>query len=287
VRTAGIRVAGFPNRFDLTVTAPAVSDAGFGLGWRGDTLQVLAMTWKPWHLIALLPLAQTIRTPDGDITVTAAKLRASVVLHPGADLRLDRTILETTDLAMTGPAGAVRVANATLATSEDTSRRNSHRIGLQINGLTPVPAVSAALPDLPAVIAGLHLDGIALLSAPLDRHAGETQPELTGLILRDATLDWRPLHVIASGSLAVTSDGLAEGRIDLTLDGWHSLPGLLGAVGVIDPVLVPTLLRALEIMAEQAGTGTGVLTLPLTFRAGRMRLGPLPIGTAPRLAYRQ
>lgn len=280
---AGLRVAGFPNRFDLTVTGPALFDPVSGFGWQGADLRLLAMTWKPWHLIALAPDASVITTPQGPVSVTADDLRGSLVLHPGVDLSLDRTVVEATDLVIDGPFGRLALAKASLATAEDTSRRNSHRLGLRITDLAPDPTVSAALPGLPSVLSALLVDAHVLLSAPLDRHAATTRPEVTGLILDDVRLDWGPLQVTAQGSLATVSDGTAEGRIELQIDNWRLLPDVLGQARIIDPVLAPTLLRAFEIMAE----GSPNLTTALVFKSGRASLGALPIGRAPRLAYRQ
>ena len=126
----------------------------------------------------------------------------------------------------------------------------------------------------------LRLDAHILLSAPLNRHLAETRPEVTGVVLDSAELDWGPLQVTARGSVAVASDGRTEGKIDLQIENWRLLPDLLGQSGVIDPVLAPTLLRAFELMAK----GSPDLETALTFRSGRTFLGPLPIGLAPRLA---
>jgi Uncharacterized protein conserved in bacteria (DUF2125) len=286
VRHDGLRVAGFPNRFDLTLTAPAILDPVSGFGWRGQDLQILAMTWKPWHLIALAPSDQVITTPVGEVTVTASRPRGSLLLHPGPDLALSEIVVEAADVMLSGPGGRVEIATVNFATAEDSSRRNSHRIGLRLADLTPDPAVSAALPDLPTPMSGLHLDAYLLLSAPLDRHLGATRPQVTGIILDLARLDWGPLQVTAKGTLAAVSDGTAEGRIDLRIENWRLLPDVLGQSGLIDPVLAPTLLRALEIMAETA-PDPKVLDTALTFKSGRASLGALPIGPAPMLAYRQ
>jgi len=199
---------------------------------------------------------------------------------------LDRTVIEATGLVMDGPPGQMKIASTSFATREDTSRRDSHRMGLQVTDLTPDARFSAALPDLPAVIKGMHLDAIALLSAPLDRNVGATHPELTGIVVDDASLDWGPLQLTAKGSVAVASDGAVEGRLDLRIEGWRLLPAVLAQVGAMDPVLAPTLLRAMEIMAKD-GSDLAVLEVPLTFKSGRMSLGPLPVGEAPRLVQRQ
>lgn len=277
----GVRVAGFPNRFDLTVTEPALFDPVSGFGWQGPDLRLLAMTWKPWHLIALAPDRSVFTTPLGPVTVTAGDVRGSVVLHPGTDLALNTTVAEATDLVLDGPGGRLSISKASLASAEDKSRQNSHRLGLRITDLTPDPAVTAALPDLPTVMTSLLIDAHVLLTAPLDRYAGQTLPEVTGLILDKARLDWGRLQVTAKGSLATVSDGTGEGRIDLQIDNWRLLPAVLGQAGIIDPVLAPTLLRAFEIMAE----GSPDLTTALVFKSGRTSLGNLPIGPAPRLAH--
>jgi len=285
-RSTGLRVTGFPNRFDLVATAPEIFDPASGYGWQGDEAQLLAMTWKPWHLIALAPLSQRITTPEGDIDLTASRLRGSLMLTPDTDMALQGIVIEAADLALAGPRGRLRVASASFATDADPTRQNSHRIGLRVTDLTPDPAVFAALPGLPAQMSGLQLDAFVLLTGPLDRHAAGVPPEVAGLILDAATLDWGPLQVSAKGTLAAVSDGTAEGRIDLHVENWRLLPGVLGQSGLIDPVLAPTVLRALEIMAKD-GPDPEVLDTALTFKSGRMRLGALPLGPAPRLAYRQ
>jgi len=279
----GVGVAGFPNRFDLTLTRPRLFDPASGYGWRASDLRLLAMTWKPWHLIALAPDESVINTPLGDIAVTASDLRGSLVLHPGADLTMRGTVIEAIDLAVSGASGPWSLAKASFATAEDNSRQNSHRIGLQVTDLIPSAKVSAALPDLPTVLSSLHLDGYVLLSAPLDRHVADTRPEVTGVIVKDARLDWGLLRVAAQGSLATVSDGTADGKIALQIQNWRLFPAVLGQFGVIDPVLAPTLLRALEIMAK----GSPDIETTLTFKSGRASLGPLPVGRAPRLVYRQ
>jgi len=281
-RNAGVRVGGFPNIFDLSITAPDLFDPASGYGWRAESLDIYAMTWKPWHLIAILPPVQVATTPAGEVTLAADKLRASVVFHPGADLALNRTVVEAAGLEVTGVAGTWGIVSASAATTEDQSRRDGHRIGVQVSGIAPDPAVSAALPDLPALVTGVHLDATVLLSAPLDRHASGAAPQVTGIVLRDASVDWGPLVVRATGSLAAASEGYAEGRIDVRIEGWRLLPAALGQIGLIDPVLAPTLLRAMEVLARD-GADARVLEVPLTMKGGTMRFGPLPVGPAPRL----
>ncbi len=282
----GLRAAGYPGQFDLTVTAPDIADPVSGLGWRGADLHLQAMAWKPWHLTAVLPDRQVITTPAGDITIASTGLRATVILHPNSDLALDRTEVQATDLAITTPTGTTLAKAASLISTEDTTRLHTHRIAVRLTDVTPDPAVMATLDGLPAVMPALSVDADLLLSAAVDRHAGTTRPQMTGLVLDALALDWGPLQVTASGSLASTSDGSAEGRIDFAVQNWRLLPTAMAAAGLVPPELAPTLVRALEVMAQSAGN-PAILDVPLVFKSGRTYLGPLPVGPAPRLVQRQ
>jgi hypothetical protein len=53
------------------------------------------------------------------------------------------------------------------------------------------------------------------------------------------------------------------------------------ALGLIRPETAPTVERAGESLARIGGNAE-VLTLPLVFAGGRMSLGPIPLGPAPR-----
>ena len=282
----GLRASGYPGRFDLTVNAPDIVDPVSGYGWRGAQVNLQAMAWKPWHLTALLPDQQVITTPEGDITFTSTKLRATVILHPNADLALDRTEVQAADLAITTPTGTILAKSASLTSTEDNTRLHTYRIGLRLTDVALDPAVMSTMNGLPAVMPALTVDAHLLLSAALDRHAGDNRPELTGLILDALALDWGPLQVTATGSLAPTSDGSADGRLDFAVKNWRLLPAVVAAAGLVQPELAPTLLRALEVMAQTAGN-PAILDVPLVFRSGRTYLGPLPVGAAPLLVQRQ
>ena len=49
-----VRVRGFPNRVDTVVTGLDLSDPDAGWSWHADGLQVLSLSYKPNHVIAVL-----------------------------------------------------------------------------------------------------------------------------------------------------------------------------------------------------------------------------------------
>ena len=279
---AGYSVAGFPNRFDLTVTRPDVFDRRSEIRWQAPFVQVFSLSYRPWHVIAAFAPTQTLRTPAEDITLQSGKLQASVVVAPNTTLALERSTLVGDALRAESSLGWVLAADTLrFSTRADPSRANAYDIGLELLGLSPDPALSARLPDLPPQIAVARLDANATLTAPLDRFASQTRPDITALSLREALLTWGDLSAFAKGDLTV-KDGLLEGRIDIRVTGWRNLVAMAASLGLIKPEIAPTAANMMQAIAASSGD-PDVLEMPLIFRDGQMLLGPLPLGPAPRL----
>ncbi|MFN3721573.1 MAG: DUF2125 domain-containing protein [Paracoccaceae bacterium] len=278
----GYKVSGFPNRFDLTVTRPNVFDRRNEIRWEAPFVQVFSLSYRPWHVIAAFAPTQTIRTPAEDITLQSAKLQASVVVAPNSTLALDRTTFVGDAIRAESSLGWVLAADTLrFSTRADPSRANAYDIGLELLGVSPDPALRARLPNLPAQITVARLDANATLTAPLDRLAAQTRPNLTALSLRDAVLTWGDLSVFAKGDLLV-KDGLPEGRINIRVTGWRNLVTMATSLGFIKPEIAPTAANMMQAIAASSGD-PDVLEMPLIFRDGQMLLGPLPLGPAPRL----
>lgn len=283
----GIEVQGFPNRFDLTVTKPRLADPATGIGWKAPFAQVFAMTWKPWHVISVLPLDQEIDLPGERVALTTTHMAASLRLSPSTDLTFTEAVLETTDLALKSDSGwSLGLASAVVALGRSPTEARDYRFGVEVKDLRPDPALAAAMPDLGEVMSRAHLDVMVQLTAPLDRNAGESRPQLAGLELKDLHITWGALDLVATGSVVAGDGGLAEGQIDLEMKGWRQVPQLAAALGLIAPEMAKSLNDGLVYMAAADGDPE-TLSLPLTLSGGRMTLGPLPLGPAPVLAQRQ
>ena len=277
----GIAVAGFANRFDVTVTKPQLRDVATGWGWQAPFVQVLAMTWKPWHVIAALPHTQTITLPGQAVEVQSTKLEASVRLMPSAELPLAEVVVEGQDLQAVSDLGW-QVAAKSVVAAMARDGVTGQRLGLDMVDVTPDPALVAQLPDLGGVISRVHLDATLTLSAPLDRHMAQVQPRVTAVSLADFKLVWGKLVITAKGDVAPRADGLAEGKVAFRLQNWRSIPPLLVQTGLVLPGMGDTITRGMDILA-QSGPDPELLEIDLVFAGGRMMLGPLPLGPAPRL----
>jgi hypothetical protein len=279
---ADLTVRGFPNRFDLTVDAPRLDDPQTGYGWTAPFVQVLSLSYKPWHVIAALPNEQTVQTPDGPVSITSGKLQASLVVVPGTALTLDRLTVVGEGLGISSGWGTLGAGTLRFATRQTAPGGKAHEIGLELLGITPDPRLTAALPDLPGEVERLHVDANVTLTAPLDRSAGETRPMPERVEVREIQLVWGPLALFGKGEVTASDQGLAEGRIDLRLTNWQQAVPLAVAAGLIKPEVAPTWENVLAALAAQSGDPAD-LDLPLVFANGRMSLGPLPLGPAPVL----
>jgi len=277
----GLAVQGFPSRFDLTVTGPRLADPRSGLEWQAPFMQLLTLSYTPWHMIAAFPPTQTIRSPAEEITLGSTRLQASLIVTPGTALTLDRTTLVGSDISAVSTLGWTLAAESLrFATRTDPTRTNTHEIGVEVTRLTPDPALATLMPNLPPVIDFARLDAYATFSSPIDRFAGETRPQLTAFSIREGAFTWGTLQASAKGDLRVVA-GLPEGRIDLSVRGWRDLVSLAVNTGAIQPGIAATATNLMEAFAKASGDAD-VLEMPLVFAGGRMSLGPLPLGPAPR-----
>lgn len=281
----GVSVAGFADRFDLTVTNPHMADPVSGWGWQAPFAQIFAMTWKPWHLIAALPNTQVIAVPGGEkITVGSSRLRASLLMQPSMTLGFERAVVEGDALTLTSDRGwTSKMDKVVLAAERDATRANTLRFGADLTTLT-LPDSLAQGSDLGAVVSKMHLDAHVTLSQPIDLNVSGAQ--VLDVTLTELQITWGALDLTAKGSVKPDAQGLAEGKIDLSLKGWRNLGPALVALGLIPPTNGVTVNRGLEFLAK-ASPDPEVIKLPLTFAEGWMNLGPLPLGPAPMLAQRQ
>lgn len=275
-------VSGFPNRFDLTLTGPAYNDPVRGIRWSAPFTQVFAMTWKPWHLIAVFANDQTLDLPGQSFGITTADLRASLVTRPVPALPLDRLAVSATALDVTSAAGwGLRAEVAELHSRPDAALPNGHQFALEIRNLAPrLPGLAGS--GLPATVPTTAFTGALGFSAPLDRHAGRNAPRVTALRIDSGRIDWGPLQLTAKGQIAPGPDGLAEGRIDLSITGWREAIPLAVAAGLFSEQGAALTTNLLAALARQSGD-ENELNLPIVYEGGVGMFGPIPLGPAPRL----
>jgi hypothetical protein len=277
-----VAMAGFPTAFDMTLERLDIGNPDNSVRWQSPSVQVQAATWRPWHVVALLNDEHVFTTLAEEIRLVADDARASVTVTPDTGLALSQAAITLTRPNLQSSLGwHTGSAVAELHVNLLTDSANSYAINLHAADILIDPVLLATTglePTIPRIAA----DATVTLSAPLDRMAGETQPKVTSIALSNAILEWGEVNALATGQIAANADGLAEGRIDITIKGWRKLIPVLVATGAITPEVAPTVTGFLNAMASQGGDPE-TLILPLVYQNGVGTLGPLPLGPAPRM----
>jgi len=284
---AGLGVGGFPNRFDLTVNAPRLFSRLEGIGWEAPFLQVFALSYVPNHIIAVWPDQQTLTLPLETIGIQSDDLRASVVFGRSLSLALRRFTLVGDAIWLRSDDGwqvgldSLRVATRRTGTEPDT-----HDLALEADGFVPDPRWFETLDGqtaLPPRMQQVRLDASIALDAPLDRSIfGRDPAQLTAININDARIVWGDMLIWGDGALTINGTGEPEGRITFRARNWRQMVDVAVAVGLVNPEVSDTWVMALEMLEAQSETGDE-LEIALRFERGRMSLGPIPLGPAPRL----
>lgn len=287
----GISVQGFPNRIDLTVADPVLADPRLGLGWQAPFLQIFALSYRPWHLIAIFPESQRIATPAGLAGLLMDRGRASVVLRPGLDPQLDRATLSSEGPSLVMDAGgtlraqSARAALHHRADQDEPDTTTVYQLGLAIEGLRAdaeaMSLMGVAEAGLPLHIDTIRLDARLHLDAPLSA-APSRPPALRRLQIDEARVAWGTLSFGITGTLEPDAAGRAEGTMQLTLQNWPAALALAQGAGVLRREQLRTLTALLDGLAPPGRDGGRQIDLPVRLSGGLIRLGPLVLGPAPR-----
>lgn len=288
--TADLEIQGFPNRFDIGFSDLMLADPETGLAWQAPFFQILMLSYRPNHAIAVWPEAQIVATPLERYRVESNDMRASLVLAADTRLAPERSTLTAAYLRIT-PETRPDETTALSALSLAAARQEgaAYRLGLSAEGLTLSPPWRMRLDPqnrLPHQISGLHADLDVTFDKPWDRTAvEEARPQPTAIKVSLADAKWGELHLQAAGAVTVSAEGFPEGEITLKARNWREMLAVATAAGALPESLARTLENGLSLLAQLNGNPQ-TLDAPLTFRRGLTFLGPIPLGPAPRLRLR-
>lgn len=287
---SSLRTRGFPSRFDTTITDLQLVDPRTGVAWSAPEFQILALSYKPNHIIAVLPAEQTVASPFERIKVTNDDMRGSVVFEPDTSLALNRSSFVIDNFVLASNRGwNTGIQTGRLVTRQTTAQTDAHDIFFEASGVSPSAGLLSRLDPagvLPKIFETLTIDMTVGFDAPWDRIAIETsRPQIVSLDLKKLQATWGDLDLRAAGELAVDGAGIPEGSITIKAVNWREMLNIAVSAGVLPPKIAPTVERAMELLAGMSGNPK-TLDAPLSFQNGRIWFGPVPLGAAPRLVIR-
>lgn len=283
---ADFRVRGYPSRFDSRFRDLRLRAPRSGLGWEAPEFKIIALTYRPNHIVAAFADAQKLFLRGETVDVTSRDMFASVVFEPDTKLAVSRIRLSAEALHLAGGSGwRAGAESILLATRQNTGTAFAHDMVLDAKGVTPTRAIRRVLDptgNLPEAIDRLLIDLTLGFTRPWDRVAIETgAPEVTFIDLSRVTLAWGPLGLKATGRLDVAPSGIISGKVELELLQWRELLSLLSRAGLIDSATARRIEQGLALLTAGAEDPDS-LKVPLLLAEGRMSLGPVALGPAPR-----
>jgi hypothetical protein len=287
---ASLTTDGFPAYFETVLTDVALADPTTGVAWTAPRFAIEAQAFRPNRITARWPDRQTIASPWERIDVTAERFDASVEFVPGTSLELRAIEAHLAELALASTnRWNLRLGTGRLVAAAMDEAAHAYAVSFEASDLVPSQRLRRDLDParlLPEEIDGMTIEAHARFDAPWDRFALErARPQITVLDLRDLRAKWGALELRAAGELSVGPDGVPDGRINVRATNWREILTLAGNAGLFPEPLLPTIERAFEILASLSGR-PDTLDAPLTFRNGVVSFGPIPLGSAPRLAIR-
>ncbi|SDE37844.1 DUF2125 domain-containing protein [Limimaricola pyoseonensis] len=269
---------GFPYRFllDLDEIAAVSPDGGFG--WQSPRLRFVSQSYQPNRLIALAADEHVVRLPGQELAITAQAPRASGAVELDTRLPVSEATAEAGAVRIRSDLGWEATLGRVLTALRAVPEGEGYDVFAEATALALPEALLAAWDPqgrLPREIPITRLEAGLATDAPLALAGAPARVE--ALDLRELSLDWGPVKLDGEGRLEIAADGTPEGELVLRITGWQVLLDLAAEAGL--PVAQSPLLRgALEQMQSD-----GVLEAPISFSDGRMALGFVPLGPAPRL----
>ena len=282
-----ITTRGFPVRFDTRLTDLRLANPGAGWAWRSPHLDILRRAHDPLHAAVSLPSGQVLAVPGTRLDLEADSLQGSLRFVPGTALALERLSLEGRALSLTSSEGWRAEAEALELHVRSDGAAGRYAVLARAEAVAlpdPLRALLDPGRSLAAVADSAVFDARVTFDRPLDRRSAEAAdwPAVAQLDLTSVALRWGDLVLELVGGVVADDAGLASGQIDLRAENWQRILEMAVEAGWLGGDVARGLEFALSLMARSRD-GRSVLEVPVVLRGGLMRIGPVPVGAAPRL----
>jgi len=288
---ARIDKKGFPLQLHAQLTDVALADPETGLAVSMTTLDLSAPIYWPGYV--------TVTLPETPITLASAALRATLTAADAkADLRLrPGTALQLQSLGFAGKAWAIDTAVGSVAggdsiavsMTQQTKGQPVYDVRIDAGSLTPgaIPRAFLGLSeDWPLAFDTVTGAMSVTFDKVWDRSAVERRrPQPRVIDLQNMQFVWGPVEILATGNVTVDDAGLATGTVSVKAENWPAMVDMAQSAGYLRPDIRPQVEQMLGGLAQMSGRTDG-LDLTISLKEGRMSMGFIPLGRAPRIVIR-
>ncbi len=287
---AVIETKGYPTGFETRFEDVELADPETGLAWRAPEFALSAASISPTRIRAIWPESQTVASPFERITIGAERMEGVLDVAPGTALELREADIEIAALTLLSDAGwQAGLGEGRLNVTQSDTDDAGYSVFFEATDVLPSAALRELLDPsevLPSVFKTLAIDADAEFDRPWDRFAVEDRrPQPRRIDLRKLQATWGELDLQIAGDITIDTAGVPEGDVSIRAVNWREMVQIGEAAGLIPPEMAGTVERALEVLAGLSGN-PNTIDAPLTLSGGRISLGIVPLGPAPKIIIR-
>lgn len=280
---AEVEVTGFPWGYTITWRDVALADPETGLSWQSPHFVIERPLETGRRLVAAWPDSQSFDTPETGASLESEGMRAEIALGPAPAEQFERLALSAETLRVAPEdRGAWAMARLDASAEQDPADTAAYAVTLSAAGIAPPRQIRG----LPETLEAVSVEADITFDRPWSMAAiEEARPQPRQIDIARAAARWGELELLAAGRLAVDANGVPSGRVELKARNWREILAMGRESGALPEGLSRRLEDGLSLLAQLSGNRE-TLDVPLNFENGRVALGPIPLGPAPRLVLR-
>lgn len=287
---SSISTTGYPIWNRTRIAYPTLADPQTGVAWRADWLGLESRATQPGEQLLVFPeTAQRLSYFDQSLALTANSMQARLHVDPKAQLQVFDLGLGTMAWQVSGEAGTIASGDGIALTMTQGAVAEVYDINAKVENLTIAQSARSLIriPDaLPDAVETLQLDMTVQFTRPRDLTAlSENHPQPTVIKLSLAEARWGELQLLAAGQVDLDAQGIPTGTLTVKAENWRQMLALAVETGALPAELTRPTEQTLRTLARLGGN-PDALDIKLTFQNGRMSVGILPLGPAPRIILR-
>jgi len=289
-QTGDMTRAGFPLRIATVMSDVTLDDPETQAALHLPQITLSTPIYWPGHATLRLPDAPvSLSTPQAELTYASKGTVAALRLHPGTALQLETLHGSSSDMVIQLDEADVLRIDTLRADAQQTADEQTYDIDLNAVGFAPGVLIRNALrlpQSWPERFDTLIADMTVSFDRPWDRHALEdSRPQPTAVKIDRVEAVWADLNISLDADLQIAAGGIASGTLRLKARNWQQMLDLASASGALPAQIRPQIENGLTLLSGLSGNRES-LDVEITFDQGRMRMGFIPLGTAPRLIIR-
>ena len=283
---SGVKLNGFPNRFDTTISELRMESPEGEFVWETPSLQLLTLSYRPNHLIAVLPDKQRFWILGNSVDLTSQGMNASVVVSDPDNLSIERFIFETSQAefeSSTGWKGSVDSALFAVRRSEGDPNEVDIAVRFEpslLNAEAEEPGNAYNKSDW---LIALAAEASLLASREIGLNmCADGYAEIQSADISEFRLSWKESEIDVAGSLAFDSQGAPDGQLDITIAKWRELVAEAESAGLISADNAENISTILSLLAMASADPESV-TAPISINDGRVGFAGIHLYNAPML----